>query len=100
VTFIRRTSINRAASIKPDTVAFIHDDRKSPDYPKGMTRFWHTFSLQKGHVSAARGYSVRDACAVYSIDPDELLARLDRQRREHWAKLEPGARDASGHCIT
>jgi hypothetical protein len=72
----RRPRTRSSTAFRPDTVAFIHDDRDSPDYPTGMIRFWHGFSLRKGHVGAGRGYSARDACTAYGVDPDELLARL------------------------
>jgi hypothetical protein len=72
----RRPRTRSSTAFRTDTVAFIHDDRESPDYPTGMLHFWHKFSLQKGHVGAGRGYSVRDACTAYGIDPDELLSRL------------------------
>jgi hypothetical protein len=101
MTFVIRKHIGRAHSVyKADTIAFIHDDRSSPDYPQGMAHFCHEYSLETGHINVGRGYSVRQACEAYGIDPDELIARRAAAARARWAAAGPIVFDKHGRLIS
>jgi hypothetical protein len=71
---IRKGSIARISTFKEETVAFLSDAYDDPDYPSGMNRFWHHFSLSKGHIHCAWKYSIADAWAQLG---EEIAAGLD-----------------------
>jgi hypothetical protein len=57
----RAPKLRLSASFRAETIAFLGDDYDDADYPNGMCRFWHLYSLESGHVHRAWGYSIADA---------------------------------------
>jgi hypothetical protein len=68
-------------ALRPETVAFIQEDRTSPDYPTGFSLFWHNFSLWSGHRHATWGYSVEGACEALGIDVGAVRKRYGTTTR-------------------
>jgi hypothetical protein len=96
---IRKHGIGRTQKFRPATIAFINHE-PWPDGTAAFEKWWHLHSLRTGHRHAAWGYSVRDACAAYGIDPDELLARLAAANRARWAAEGPIVFDKHGRLIS